>query len=152
MKRLAVCAAIVLAVQLVLTSVHPASAFAPAAPAASSDPGYISGSVYVDSNRNGAADPGEAAIAGAVYVRSQANPDAVQVAATDAAGNYVIGNLALGRYDVWAASGATAGSVRQIEIDEVNAAVTLDLPVVNSSDDLEGTEIKLLFLPLLAHY
>lgn len=66
--------------------------------------GSIAGTVFVDANGNGARDPGEAGLAGVqVYLDANNNgklDPGETVVSTDAAGNYLFGNLPPGNYTV----------------------------------------------------
>ena len=122
-----------------------------ALPAYAVGEGSISGHVFVDANGNEMAEPGETAVAGAqVSVVAQADPSRSYQITTDAAGQFVLGGLEYGVYDVSvSADGKVAQGHAVIEIAEVNAQVLLDLPVYDSVDLNMTVKSGRLFLPLL---
>lgn len=121
-----------------------------ATPALAADNGIVSGAVYHDGNANAQPEPGEANIPNAtVYV--QRAGDAPIVVTADAEGYFVLADLPYGAYDVWAEDAEHhLSTVQVVEIDEVMGAVSVELPIVyDLSDDLELSEIKSLFLPMV---
>ncbi|HHY56600.1 MAG TPA: hypothetical protein GYA08_14325 [Chloroflexi bacterium] len=122
-----------------------------AAPAQAADNGVISGAVYHDANANAQPEPGEANIANAtVYVQRVGDATPITMI-TDADGYFIVDNLPYGAYQVWAEDAQRRMSpVQVIELDEVTGASSIELPIVyDLSDDIELTEIKSLFLPMV---
>jgi hypothetical protein len=113
--------------------------------------GSLSGRVFVDANGNGLPEPGEAAVAAAtVYLQLQGTAAPATEVLTDAQGVFILRDLDLGTYEVWAASqGKTAKNHTVIEIGEVSAPVLLELPVYENTVFNKTVAEGLLFLPLL---
>jgi hypothetical protein len=146
MKRMVVrlsISLVVIQLLLVLVAVTPALADGTA---------FVSGSVFVDTNQNTLAEPGEAGVAGAVvHLRSHVNSVVETTTQTDAQGYYLVAGLPYGVYSVWADSDTqSAVAMATIELGEVNATVALDLPVFDNSADVELTNVAQIFLPLIA--
>jgi hypothetical protein len=120
-------------------------------PAQAVGAGSISGHVFEDTNSNGMAEPGEAAVAGAkVIVVAKADAAHTYEITTDAAGLFVLAGLDYGTYYVSASAGSkVAQGPTEIEIAEVNAQVLLDVPVYDSVDLNMTVKSGRLFLPLL---
>ena len=121
-----------------------------AAPAVAADDAAIAGTVYSDVDGDGWASPSEPGIAHAtVYVRLSTG--ATHTTQADAAGNFIVRGLAIGNYEVWAEDSADkASAVRPVVIGEVNAAVSIDLPIAyDLSDDVVLQAAGSLFLPLV---
>ncbi len=142
MRRVSV-TAVVLIAQLLMTLMVAAPAFA-------ADDAAIAGTVYNDVDGDGWASPSEPGIANAtVYVRLSTGVTLTTQA--DEAGNFIVRGLAMGNYDVWAKdSSDNASTVRPVVIGEVNAAVSIDLPIAyDLSDDVIVQAASNLFLPLV---
>lgn len=122
-----------------------------AAPAQAADAGVISGAVYHDVNANAQPEPGEANIANATVYIQRMGDAAPLVVVTDAEGYFVVANLPYGAYQVWAEDADHHLSpVQVVELDEVTGASSVEMPIVyDLSDDIELTEIKSLFLPMV---
>jgi hypothetical protein len=142
MKRLII--ALLLLVQLLVAALW-------AQPVQAAGAGSLAGRVFVDANGNGVAEPGEAAVAAAtVYLQLQGTAAPVAEVLTDAQGVFILRDLDLGVYEVWASSqGKTVKSHTVIEIAEVNAPMLLELPVYESTVFNKAVADGLLFLPLL---
>ncbi len=122
-----------------------------AQPVLAVDAGSLAGSVFVDANGNGLAEPDEASVPGAVVsVRAQADGAQLFTATTDAGGLFLLDALPYGLYDVWAgADGKAAKSVAVVEVGEVNAQVLLDLPLYNQGSSAQPEAKPMLYLPLI---
>lgn len=122
-----------------------------AAPAQAADSGVISGAVYHDANANAQPEPGEANIANATVYVQRMGDAAPLVVITDAEGYFVVANLPYGAYQVWAENASHHLSpVQVVELDEVTGASSVEMPIVyDLSDDIELTEIKSLYLPMV---
>ena len=95
------------------------------------------------------AEPDELNIAGAT-VNAQAADGAIYTVVSNAFGFYIVNDLPLGAYLVWAVdSNGNATDQMTIELGEVNAAVALDLGVIDNSNDVELTAIRQVFLPFV---
>ncbi|MBK8799663.1 MAG: carboxypeptidase regulatory-like domain-containing protein [Anaerolineales bacterium] len=104
-----------------------------AAPALATDhdanSGIVSGTVYYDSNGNSVAELDELNVPHAtVYVQRQGGAAPIVVTA-DAAGDFVLTDLAYGAYLVWAEDAHHNMSL-VIDVGEVGGAVTADVPIV----------------------
>jgi hypothetical protein len=95
------------------------------------------------------AEPNEQNLAGAT-VNVRAADGTLFSAVTNEYGFYLVNELPQGDYVVWAvdANGNTTSEVA-ISLGEVNAAVALDLGVIDNSDDVELTAIRQTFLPIV---
>lgn len=121
-----------------------------AAPVVAADDAAITGTVYNDVDGDGWASPSEPGIAHAtVYVRLSTG--ATLTTQADEAGNFIVRGLAMGNYEVWAEDSTdNESTVRPVVIGEVNAAVSIDLPIAyDLSDDVVMQAASNLFLPLL---
>jgi hypothetical protein len=138
--------------QLILMIAVAAPALAQSAPAVSS--AFVSGSVFVDANQDHAADPTEINVPFAmVHIQSKADPAVQFVALTDMNGYYVVSGLPFGQYDLWAEGiSETAALTITVDLDEVNATSSVDLPVYDNSGDLELTSMRVMYLPIAARH
>ena len=120
-----------------------------AQPARAEGSAYLSGSVFLDANGNGVAEPGEAGIpAATVYLRSLADPSLVLTTSSDAQGYYLLSGVPYGHYETWADADGT-GPVRIVAFDEVKGTATTDLPIIDNSGDVEMVAVRMLYLPAL---
>ncbi len=98
--------------------------------AENSNLGRIGGMVWLDSNSNGIHEPQEQTLAAyPVYLQrtsSVTTSAMVAVAYTDVDGEFVFGNLETGSYRVF----TEAGAYQLVELVDVEASTSLDLPVV----------------------
>ncbi len=133
-------------IQLVLVTVF-------AMPARAEDNGIISGAVYHDVNGNGQPEIGEPNIADAVVYLQRVGDSAPITVVTDAEGYFVVTDLPYGAYEIWAADAdLNLSTVQAIEIDEVNGASSIELPIVyDMSDDVEFMTVTInnIFLPFV---
>ena len=116
---------------------------------------FVSGAVYLDANENGMAEPDELNIAGAT-VNVRAADDTVFTATTNEYGFYLV-SVPQGDYIVWAVD--SIGNITAeipVSLGEVNAAVALDLGVIDNTNDVEFVEVveattmrAMMFLPLV---
>ena len=122
-----------------------------ATPALATDNGIVSGAVYHDDNANAQPEPGEANIPNATVYVQLAGDTAPIVVTADPEGYFVLSNLPYGAYLVWAEDAEHhLSAVQTVELDEVTGAVSIELPIVyDLSDDLELSEIKNIFLPMV---
>lgn len=121
-------------------------------PAAAVDNGIISGAVYNDVNGNGQAEIDEPNIANAVVHLQRVGDSAPLTLTTDAEGYFVALDLPYGTYEVWAEdTELNQSTVQTIEIDEVNGASIVELPIVHDlSDDVEFFAVPTsIFLPFV---
>jgi hypothetical protein len=138
-------------IQGILLSVAPAVAFAQETQVTS----FVSGAVYLDANGNGMAEPNEQNLAGAT-VNVRAADGTIFTAATNQYGFYLV-SVPQGDYAVWAVD--SIGNITAeipVALGEVNAAVALDLGVIDNSNDVELIEVveattmrNVMFLPLV---
>ena len=132
-------------IQGLFFGVTPGAALAQEMQAAS----FVSGAVYLDANANGMAEPDELNIAGAT-VNVQATDGTTFTAVSSDYGFYIVNDLPLGTYQVWAVdSYGNATNQIAITLGEVNAAVALDLGIIDNSNDVEFTAIRQVFLPFV---
>ncbi len=145
MKRFLVLLTAIILMQSVLFSMTATVVFAQEIQATA----FVSGAVYRDANENGMAEPNEQNLAGAV-VTVRAVDGTLYTAITNEYGFYLVNNLPQGDYQVWAldANGNRTGEVA-VSLGEVNAAVALDLGVIDNSDDVELTAIRQVFIPMV---
>ena len=145
MKHTLVVLTAIILIQSVLFGLTPVAAFAQE----TDETAFVSGAVYLDLNENGMAEPNEQNIAGAT-VTVKAVDGALYTAVTNEYGFYLVGGLAQGDYTVWAedVNGHKTSEI-QVSLGEVNAAVALDLGVIDNSDDVELTAIRQTFLPIV---
>ncbi len=110
--------------------------------------GVIAGSVFLDANGDGMVSLNEATVANAmVFVQPESGDQSPYLTVTDGQGYFLTSNLPYGRYVVWADGGTQTKQL--VEIGEVNAAVQLDLPVYDNSDDVELLAVRSVFLPVV---
>ena len=92
--------------------------------------GFVSGTVWRDSNRNGIMEPGELPIANhEVYLQrvdGEVNGAMAAVVFTDADGMFVFENLEFGEYQVF----PDGGDYVLVEVQGVSATANVELPVV----------------------
>jgi hypothetical protein len=145
MKRFLVLLTAIILMQSVLFSMTATVAFAQETQATA----FVSGAVYRDANENGMAEPNEQNLAGAI-VSVRAVDGTLYTAVTNEYGFYLVNNLPQGDYQVWAldANGNRTSEVA-VSLGEVNAAVALDLGVIDNSDDVELTAIRQVFIPMV---
>ena len=145
MKHLTIVTAAIILISSILFGLAPQAAFAQEVQATA----FVSGAVYRDANENGMAEPNEQNLAGAT-VNVRAADGSLFTAVTNDYGFYLVNGLAQGDYTVWAvdANGNTTSEVT-VSLGEVNAAVALDLGVIDNSDDVELTAIRQIFLPVV---
>ena len=132
-------------IQLVLVTVF-------AMPVSASDNGIISGAVYNDANGNGQPEIDEPNIANAVVFLQRVGDSTPLTILTDAEGYFVAADLPYGTYEVWAEDvELNLSTVQTIEIDEVNGASSVELPIVyDMSDDVEYMAVTTsIFLPFV---
>jgi hypothetical protein len=124
--------------------------FAAGQPASAAGVGSLSGSVFLDVNGNGLAEPNEARVPGAeVYLRGHDDSALVFQASANAQGLFILDHLPNGVYDMWAcAEGKVARHTIEVEVSEVGAPVLIELPLYNRSVNETGQGPKL-YLPLL---
>lgn len=102
-------------------------------PVAAVDNGIISGAVYIDLNGNGQAEIGEPNTANAVVYLQRVGDSTPLTLTTDADGYFIAANLPYGAYEVWAEDAElNLSTVQTIEIDEVNGASSVELPIVRN--------------------
>lgn len=120
-----------------------------AQPAYAADTGFLSGSVFVDANGNDMVEPWESLVPGAtVYVRSQADPTVEITTQTDQGGYYVMDEVPLGAYDVWASlDGQAMETILTVELAETNGQISLDVPISTTVGPVQGNT---LFLPIVS--
>lgn len=151
MKHLLAVLVTSLFIQGILVGVTPGAAFAQEIQAAA----FVSGAVYLDVNENGMAEPNEQNLAGAI-VTVRAADGTVYTSVTNESGFYLVNDLPQGDYLVSAVD-SFGNIAREISISlgEVNAAVAIDLGVIDNSNDLELVEVvqaaaaQKTFLPLV---
>ena len=122
-----------------------------ATPALAADNGIVSGTVYYDSNGNSQAELDETNVPNAtVYLQRQGDMSLITITA-DAAGNFVLTDLAYGAYLVWAEDAQhNISAAQRVELDEVTGASSIELPIVyDLSNDIEFMNITSLYLPLV---
>lgn len=134
----------------ILTLIQIVAVLVLALPASAQDTGSLAGSVFVDGNGNALAEPGEAAVSGAiVYLRSQANPKVEFTAQTNANGYFLLRDIPYDVYQLWATAPDQSGfHLLTAEVDEANAQVVLDVPV--SEVGVSPAQSKTLYLPLVS--
>jgi len=141
-RRLAI---YIMLIQLLLVSMM-------AAPVSATDNGIISGSVYNDVNGNGQPEIGEPNVTNATIYLLRDGDATPATFLTDAEGYFVATNLSYGVYQVWAEDAAlNLSGVQIIELDEVNGASSVELPIVyDMSDDVEYLSVSTnIFLPFV---
>jgi len=111
--------------------------------------GTVTGAAFIDANANGMREPDEAS-APNVAITLQPVGATVVVAGgiivfSDASGNYQFDAVAYGDYRIQAEKGDTV----EISVSEVNAAVSVDLPIADSSNTPDGQGAYQIFLPLV---
>jgi hypothetical protein len=145
MKRFLILLTAIILMQSALFSMTAGVAFAQETQAIA----FVSGAVYRDANENGMAEPNEQNLAGAV-VNVRAFDGTLYTAVTNEYGFYLVSDLPQGDYQVWAldANGNRTSEV-SVSLGEVNAAVALDLGVIDNSDDVELTAIRQVFIPMV---
>ncbi|MFZ1756131.1 MAG: SdrD B-like domain-containing protein [Caldilineaceae bacterium] len=117
--------------------------FAPAAASANADlaDGFITGTVWADSNRNGIMEPNELPLANhEVYLQrvdGQVNGAMVAVVFSDADGMFKFENLEFGEYQVF----PDGGEFALVDVQSVSATANVDLPVAQ--------QMNFIFLPTL---
>lgn len=145
MKHLIVLITLILLIESVLLGVTAQKVFAQEMQATA----LVSGAVYLDANANGMAEINEQNIAGAT-VNVRAVDGTVYTATTNEYGFYLIDSLPQGDYVVWATdANGNATQETAVSLGEVNAAVALDLGIIDNSDDVELTSIRQIFLPFV---
>lgn len=111
--------------------------------------GYLTGTAWVDSNNNNMREPNETVAADtAIYLRPVGNNAAVaggMVIFSDANGNFDFGSVGFGSYEVQ----AEHGQMVQVTLSEVNAAISVELPVAADGPDASNGQSYQIFLPLV---